>query len=161
MVPGNGVLDGRLPVSFLLGDLVDPLARGVLGRLDLLPTLAAQDADEAPNVCGCQPVAFMISASVTPLARFISAITSAFLFARSAVGLQAGILARTAFFTGLRLPFGCDTSAAAAFFSDSIVVFISFLLTGLGREHSSLEYGETASPTLRRLEREGECQWGD
>src|SRR5262249_11866694 len=31
------------------------------------------------TVCGCQPVASMISASVAPLARFIIAMTSAFL----------------------------------------------------------------------------------
>src|SRR5207302_7957778 len=31
----------------LFRDLVCPFARGVLGRLDLLPSLAAQDADEA------------------------------------------------------------------------------------------------------------------
>ena len=79
----------------------------------------------------------MISASVAPLARFISAITSAFLLARSAFGLPACFFARAAFvadlafLAGARLAFGCGTSGADAFFSDSVVVFISFLLTGL------------------------------
>jgi hypothetical protein len=45
----------------------------------------------------------MISASVAPLARFIIAITSAFLLARSALGLVTGFLARPAFFAGLAL----------------------------------------------------------
>jgi hypothetical protein len=52
------------------------------------------------TVCACQPVAFMISANVAPLARFISAMTSAFLLPRSVVGL-AVLLARPAFFAGL------------------------------------------------------------
>ena len=39
------------------------------------------------TVCACQPVAFMISVRVAHLARFISAITSAFLLTRSALGL--------------------------------------------------------------------------
>lgn len=43
----------------------------------------------------------MISASIAPLARFISAITSAFLLARSALVLVACFLARRAFFRGL------------------------------------------------------------
>src|SRR5260370_29944128 len=53
------------------------------------------------TVCGCQPVAFTISGRVAPLARFISAITSAFLLVRSAFGLAAGFLARPDFFAGL------------------------------------------------------------
>src|SRR5580692_11138144 len=89
------------------------------------------------TVCACHSVAAMISASVAPLARFIIAITSAFLLARSALGLLAGFQARPAFFAGLaflagvRFVFGCGTSGAGAFFSDSVAVFISFLLTGL------------------------------
>jgi hypothetical protein len=57
----------------------------------------------------------MISANVAPLARFIIAITSAFLLARSALGLVADFLARPAFFAGLvflagaRFVFGCGT----------------------------------------------------
>src|SRR5580704_2815378 len=89
------------------------------------------------TVCACHSVAAMISASVAPLARFINAMTSAFLLARCAFGLPATFLAGPAFFAGLaclaivRFVFGCGTSGAAAFFSDSVVLFISFLLTGL------------------------------
>jgi hypothetical protein len=50
------------------------------------------------TVCFCQPVASTISARVTPLARFIIAMTSAFLLLRSAAGLQADFLAGLAFF---------------------------------------------------------------
>src|ERR1700693_2320180 len=46
-------LDERL-LANLLGDLVDSLPAGVLGRLDLLSALAAQDADKAPD-CMCLP----------------------------------------------------------------------------------------------------------
>ena len=64
------------------------------------------------TVCACHFVTAMISASVAPLARFISAITSAFLLARSAFGLPAAFLDRPAFFAGLilaavRLAFAC------------------------------------------------------
>jgi hypothetical protein len=123
----------------LLPDLVRPFARRVLGRLDLLPSLAAEDADEARTVCGCQPVAFMISASVTPLARFIIAITSAFLLVRSAFGLAAAFLARPTFFAGLafllalRAPLGFAVSGPGLLmFSESIAFsLIVFSLTGL------------------------------
>src|SRR5271166_1932817 len=63
------------------------------------------------TVWACHLVAAMNSASVAPLARFISVITSAFLLTRSAFGLLAGILARPSFFVSLaflaavRLPF--------------------------------------------------------
>jgi hypothetical protein len=43
----------------------------------------------------------------------------------------AGFLAAVAFFVGVGFVFGCGTSGADAFFSDSVAVFISFLLTGL------------------------------
>jgi hypothetical protein len=49
------------------------------------------------TVCACQPVAAIISASVAPLARFIIAMTSAFLFVPSDFGLA------TVFFTWGRL----------------------------------------------------------
>jgi hypothetical protein len=58
--------------------------------------------------------------------------TSAFLLARSALGLLAGFRARPAFFAGLvflavaRFDFDCGTSGADAFFSDSVEVFICF-----------------------------------
>jgi len=54
-----------------------------------------------PTVCCCQPVAFMISGNVAPFARFIMAMTSAFLLVRSALGLLADCLARPGFFAGL------------------------------------------------------------
>src|SRR5437667_3121752 len=62
------------------------------------PPLLPRIETKPRTVCACQPVTFMISASVTPLARFIIAITSAFLLLRS-VALPAGFLA--SFFAGL------------------------------------------------------------
>ena len=59
-------------------------------------------------VCFCQPVAASISASVTPLARFISAITSAFLLLLSGAGFLAGAFAGffgLALFLALGAPF--------------------------------------------------------
>jgi len=67
------------------------------------------------------------------LARFIIEITSAFLLARSVLGLLAGfpvslhaVLSSQAwlFFVGLRFVFGCDTSGGDI----QSVLFISFLL---------------------------------
>jgi len=49
------------------------------------PPLITQDAHEPAHVCACQPVVSMISASVAPLARFIIAMTPAFLLLRSSV----------------------------------------------------------------------------
>jgi len=83
-------LDERLPGS-LLRNLVSALARGVLGRLDPLPALAAQDVDKARTVCACHSVAAM------PLARFIIAITSAFLLLRSVAGLPTAFFVFLAF----------------------------------------------------------------
>jgi hypothetical protein len=62
------------------------------------------------------------------LARFISAMTSAFLLMRSALALPAAFLARAAFFAGLAflVRFGFGTSGADAFLSDSVAVFILF-----------------------------------
>src|SRR5580704_12879848 len=48
-----------------------------------------------------QPVAATISARVAPLARFMRAMTSAFLFARSALGLLTGFFVCRAFFAAL------------------------------------------------------------
>src|SRR5450432_2610141 len=86
------------------------------------------------TVWACHFIAAIISANVAPLERFNIAITSAFLLARCDFGLPACFLARVAIFAGLaffadgRLAFGCGASAAGAFFSDSVEVFISFLL---------------------------------
>jgi hypothetical protein len=55
------------------------------------------------TVCACHLVAAVISASVAPLARFIIAITSAFLLAWSAFGLAAVFLARPVFVVALPL----------------------------------------------------------
>lgn len=62
--------------------MVSPLAFDVLRRCYFLPVLAAQDADKPAHRVACQQVASTISASVTPLASFIVAITSAFLLLR-------------------------------------------------------------------------------
>jgi hypothetical protein len=78
----------------------------------------------------------MISANVTPFARFIIAITSAFLLVPSAFGLAAGFLAGPAFFAGLaflpalRAPFGFAVSGAALLMFSLSIAFslIEFLL---------------------------------
>src|ERR1700693_363401 len=111
----------RSPASFFEDSIFSP---------PLLPRMLTKPL----MVCGCQSLAFTISASVAPLARFIIAMTSAFLLARSTFGLPAAFLTRPAFFAGLaflaavRLGFGLRASAGAALCSDSIVVFIPFLL---------------------------------
>src|SRR5260370_35530414 len=69
--------------------------------INTTPPLLPRMLTKPRTMCGCQPVAFMISGSVAPFARFIMAITSAFLLARSAFGLAAAFLARPAFFAGL------------------------------------------------------------
>ena len=82
------ILYERSPAVFLDDSIFSP---------PLLPTMLTKPR----TVCFCQPAASMISGSVTPLARFIIAMTSAFLLARSALGLLAGFLAPAAFFAGL------------------------------------------------------------
>jgi len=49
------------------------------------PALLPKILTKPCTVCFCQPVASTISASVTPFARFIIAMTSAFLLLRSSV----------------------------------------------------------------------------
>lgn len=93
---GESSLPWATTAPNLFPDLVRPLARSVLGRVDLFATLVAQDADEAPhgvrlplggrNDLG-QGCTLRVSSS-----RF----TSAFLLARSAFGLVACFLARRA-----------------------------------------------------------------
>src|ERR1700737_2297309 len=105
------------------------------------------------TVCGCQPVAFMISANVTPLARFIMAITSAFLLVRSALDLPAAFLARAAFFAGFaflalrsRFGFAAVGSGLLPPVAKPIAFsLIGFSLTGLRSSHGSLRLGERAS----------------
>src|SRR5260370_40359030 len=77
----------------------------------------------------------MISGNVAPLARFIMAITSAFLLVRSALGLLDAFFVRPAFFAGLaflpalREPFGFAVSGAGFPFSlSSAFSLIEFLL---------------------------------
>src|ERR1700681_3752921 len=72
----------RSPAGFFEDSIVSP---PLLPRMETKPR----------TVCGCQPVTSMISASVTPLARFIIAVTSAFLLERSP--LSALFLAGAAF----------------------------------------------------------------
>src|SRR5579864_1801294 len=117
------ILYVRSPAAFLDDSIFSP---------PLLPRMLTKPR----TVCGCQPVAFMISASVAPLARFIIAMTSAFLFVRSALGLVAAFLARAAFFgdlgflPGLRSGFTAAGSGVA--FTESIALsLIEFSLTGL------------------------------
>jgi hypothetical protein len=79
---------------------------------------------------------FLISANVAPLARFIIAMTSAFLLVRSAFGLLAGFLARLAFFAGFALlpallaPLGFAASGAGFLMFSLTIAFslIQFLL---------------------------------
>src|ERR1700676_3286558 len=82
------ILYVRSPAMFLDDSIFSP---------PLLPRMLTKPR----TVCGCHLVAAMISASVAPLARFISAMTSAFLLARSAFNVVAGFLARLAFFADL------------------------------------------------------------
>src|SRR2546421_11584124 len=68
------------------------------------PPLLPRMLTKPRTVCFCQPVASIISASVAPLARFIIAITSAFLLLRSEalspVGLPEPFFAALAFLVG-------------------------------------------------------------
>ncbi len=50
--------------SSQLSDPIGALTGVVLRSFDLLPSLVAKDADKAPAVCFCQPVAATISANV-------------------------------------------------------------------------------------------------
>jgi hypothetical protein len=75
---GKRVSDFGYFTIWLLRNAVATLPGGVLRRLDLLATLLPRVLTNPRTVCFCQPVVSTISASVTPLARFIIAITSAF-----------------------------------------------------------------------------------
>ncbi len=84
------ILYARWPVAFFDDSIVSP---------PLLPRMLTKPR----TVCFCHPVAPIISASVTNFARFIIAMTSAFLLLRSASGLAAFLagLAGFAVFLGL------------------------------------------------------------
>src|ERR1051326_5373785 len=116
------ILYVRSPAAFFDDSIFSP---------PLLPSMLTNPR----TVCFCQPVASTISASVAPLARFIMAMTSAFLlFVPSAFGFPAAFLTRGAFFAslaflaGLLPPLGFAASGTGvAMFSESIA-FIWFLL---------------------------------
>jgi hypothetical protein len=84
-------------------------------------------------------VALIISARVAPFARFIRAITSAFLLVPSALGLAGAFLARLTFFAALaflpalRAPLGLAVSGATLLVFSVSIAFsrIGFSLTGL------------------------------
>src|SRR6202035_1840757 len=88
------------------------------------------------TVCGCQPVAFMISGRVAPFARFIMAMISVFLLAPSAFGFAGNFLDERAFFAGLvflpglRAPLGFAASDAGLLMVSLSIAFslIEFLL---------------------------------
>jgi Protein of unknown function (DUF3738) len=91
------------------------------------PPLLPRRLTKPRTVCACQPVASLIWASVAPLARFIIAITSAFLLRRASWSpcflAAAAFFAALAFFAGLApwtgfLGFaagslGCESGASA------------------------------------------------
>src|SRR5450759_3274720 len=72
------------------------------------PLLLPSRLTKPRTVCACQPVASLIWGSVTPLARFIIAITSAFLLRRASWSLPflaaAAFFAALAFFASLAAP---------------------------------------------------------
>jgi hypothetical protein len=121
-------LDEELPVLF--PDLVRPFARGVLGRLDLLPSLTAQDADEAANRVRLPACSLHDLGQRYALRALIIAITSAFLLVRSPFGF-AVFLARPGFFAGLAVLAGLRPLVAGAsvvgvlVFSESLLMLIS------------------------------------
>ena len=143
-------------------DLVIPFARGVLGRLDLLPSLTARDADEASYCVRlplrgshdlCQRRAF---------GAFISAMTSAYLLVRSALlsGFFArpALLAALAFFAAARLAFGGGAPGSIAFWVSIVVVLIMFLLDQAAVvtiHHSGWEKQQVNSPTIRLRPHQG------
>ena len=69
------ILYVRSPAAFLDDSIIPP---------PLLPRMLTKPS----TVCACHFVTAMISASIAPLARFNSAMTSAFLLARSALGRE-------------------------------------------------------------------------
>src|ERR1039457_2718386 len=99
----------RSPAAFFEDSIFSP---------PLLPRMLAKPL----MVCFCQLVTAAISASVAPFARFIIAMTSAFLFVRSAAGLPASFLVGLAFLV------------AFAFFAGfaPLVAFLGFASGSLG-----------------------------
>jgi len=93
------------------------------------------------TLCACQPVVFKISARVAPFARFMMAITSAFLLLPSRFGFRADFFERSAFlaadlvyFPRARLAFDFVAWGSGAVLSTStVLVLIFFSLTGCVR----------------------------
>ena len=100
---------GRDPEAALcgwLGELLDDLVRSPSALLDdstFAPPLLPSMLTNPRTVCFCQPVTPTISASVATFARFIIAITSAFLLLRSAVASALLVAAGLAFFDALAI----------------------------------------------------------
>ena len=135
-------------------------------------------------MCFCQPVASTISASVTPLARFIIAITSAFLLLRSSVAPFNARACRGAlvggFFTfplagatsgagcassGDRRTTACQIRATAAFRS---VNFFTGFRSSKGATPAKLfpastrrDAGHSAVSLASSLELENDCDWSE
>jgi hypothetical protein len=158
---GSGVeMEGQC--SVLPGDLVGAFAVRALGRFDLLASLAAEDADEASHGVLLPARGFqdLGQRRAAPLARFIMAITSAFLLARFAFSLVAGFSARPTFFGGLALFRGRTFALRQrstrfqrrGFLGIDCVGAHRFSLTGLRSSHRSLRFGEIATRILSRLD---------
>jgi len=92
---GSGVGLKRLRAGYLILYVRSPSA--LLDDSIFCPPLLPRMLTKPRTVCACRFVTSMISASVAALARFMSAMTSAFLLVRSGLGLAAAFLARTAF----------------------------------------------------------------
>ena len=109
----------------LFCDAIRVLPGVVLRGHDILPSFAAQDADEASHSVLLPARGYE---NLSPLARFINAITSAFLLTRSALHLPALSLFQA---FGLRLGFGGGASVTALFSEPIGLVLIMFLPTWL------------------------------
>jgi hypothetical protein len=168
--PRRGVMLQTIPSQFLRTSLDSRSLRTpprkatppllpvrALGGFDLLAPLPPRMLTKPRTVCGCQRVAFMISASVAPLVRFIIAITSPSLLARSALGLLAGFLARPTFFAGfllaVRLPFAFWAFVSGVFAASIVFVLVVFLLDRVAVviDHSNSEKLQVESAAIRRI----------
>ena len=130
-------------LAALFPNLVSPFARGVLGRLDLLSSLAAQDADEAPHgvrlpARGFHDLgqrhafgAFYHGDDVGLLVAAIGLWFSRWLLGPPRLLRGLGLLGRRALALGFR-----RIGAGLLMFSLSIALsLIEFSLTGLGSSH--------------------------
>lgn len=91
----SGVGAGRRLRTYLILYVRSPSA--LLDNSIFSPLFFPRMLTKPGTVCGSQPVVFMISTRIAPLARFISAITSTFLLERSVLGL--GVFAGFPFFS--------------------------------------------------------------